>query len=101
PRNRRRQEAARRQRARSRADRSRPPRRRAPGRSRRSPVDRSPYQGLTMEGTRLTVAVPTRDRRESALGALEAIAGQLRETDELLVVDNGSVDGTGAAAAAW
>ena len=54
-----------------------------------------------MEGTRLTVAVPTRDRRESALGALEAIAGQLRETDELLVVDNGSVDGTGAAAAAW
>jgi glucosyl-dolichyl phosphate glucuronosyltransferase len=52
-----------------------------------------------MEG--LTVAVPTRDRRERLTGALEAIAGELGGGDELLVVDNGSSDGTAATAAAF
>jgi glucosyl-dolichyl phosphate glucuronosyltransferase len=49
----------------------------------------------------LTVAVPTRDRQERLLGALEAIATELRPEDELLVVDNGSTDETGAAAEAF
>jgi glycosyltransferase involved in cell wall biosynthesis len=49
----------------------------------------------------LTVAVPTRDRQERLLGALEAIASELGAEDELLVVDNGSTDGTGAAAEAF
>jgi glucosyl-dolichyl phosphate glucuronosyltransferase len=49
----------------------------------------------------LTVAVPTRDRRERLIGALEAIASELGPDDELLVVDNGSSDGTGAAAEAF
>src|SRR5215211_3542422 len=46
----------------------------------------------------LTVAVPTRDRQERLLGALEAIAYQLGPEDEVLVIDNGSTDGTGQAA---
>lgn len=49
----------------------------------------------------LTVAVPTRDRQERLLGALEAIASELGPGDELLVVDNGSTDGTAAAAEAF
>ena len=49
----------------------------------------------------LTVAVPTRDRQERLLGALEAIASELGPEDELLVVDNGSTDETGAAAEAF
>jgi glycosyltransferase involved in cell wall biosynthesis len=48
-----------------------------------------------------TVAVPTRDRQERLLGALEAIASELGPEDELLVVDNGSTDGTAAAAEAF
>jgi len=47
--------------------------------------------------TGLTVAVPTRDRRERLLIALEAIADELGPEDELLVVDNGSKDDTGRA----
>jgi glycosyltransferase involved in cell wall biosynthesis len=50
---------------------------------------------------RLTVALPTRDRRDLALGALEALVPQLRPGDELIVVDNGSSDGTGEAVLAW
>src|SRR6266550_1719036 len=53
-----------------------------------------------MDPTRLTVAVPTRNRRETVLGALEAVVGQLRATDDLIVVDNGSTDGTREAVAA-
>jgi glucosyl-dolichyl phosphate glucuronosyltransferase len=49
----------------------------------------------------LTVAVPTRDRQERLLGALAAIASELEPEDELLVVDNGSTDETGAAAEAF
>jgi glycosyltransferase involved in cell wall biosynthesis len=54
-----------------------------------------------MDYVRLTVAVPTRDRREALLGALEVIVPQLEEGDELLVVDNGSTDGTHAAVGSW
>lgn len=64
----------------------------------RGPVSLSAH---SLDATRLTVAVPTRNRRESALGALEAIAAQLQGPDELLVIDNGSVDGTKKAVAAW
>lgn len=46
-----------------------------------------------------TVAVPTRNRRDVLLGGLDAVVGQLAPGDELLVVDNGSSDGTGEAAA--
>ena len=49
----------------------------------------------------LTVAVPTRDRQERLLGALQAIVGELGPDDELLVVDNGSSDGTQQAAEAF
>jgi glucosyl-dolichyl phosphate glucuronosyltransferase len=49
----------------------------------------------------LTVAVPTRDRQERLVGALEAIASELGPHDELLVVDNGSNDQTAAAAEAF
>jgi glucosyl-dolichyl phosphate glucuronosyltransferase len=54
-----------------------------------------------MDDIQLTVAVPTRDRRETVLGAVEQLAKQLSEGDELLVVDNGSGDGTCQAMAAW
>jgi glycosyltransferase involved in cell wall biosynthesis len=50
---------------------------------------------------RLAVAVPTRNRRDRVLGALDSVAPQLREGDELLVVDNGSADGTPEAVQAW
>lgn len=50
---------------------------------------------------RLTVATTTRDRRESVLRTLRSIAPQLRSGDELLVVDNGSNDGTDAAVRSW
>ena len=49
----------------------------------------------------ITVAVPTRDRKELALAALAAIAPQLGPEDQLLLVDNGSEDGTGDAAAQY
>ncbi|HJX48859.1 MAG TPA: glycosyltransferase [Gaiellaceae bacterium] len=50
---------------------------------------------------RLTVATTTRDRRESVLRALESVAPQLESGDELIVVDNGSIDGTEAAVRSW
>jgi glycosyltransferase involved in cell wall biosynthesis len=49
----------------------------------------------------LTVAVPTRDRQAQALEAVEAIAPQLEPEDELIVVDNGSEDGTAEALTAF
>jgi glycosyltransferase involved in cell wall biosynthesis len=48
-------------------------------------------------GPRIAVVVPTRDRRELVLPALESVVGQLQPGDELLVIDNGSTDGTRAA----
>ena len=49
----------------------------------------------------LTVATTTRDRREDVLRALASIGPQLEPGDELIVVDNGSVDGTEAAVQSW
>ncbi len=50
----------------------------------------------------LTVVIPTRDRRELLLATLEALAGQIGEAAvEILVVDDGSKDGTGPGAARW
>jgi glycosyltransferase involved in cell wall biosynthesis len=48
-------------------------------------------------GPRIAVVVPTRDRCELLLRALDSVVGQLRPDDELLVIDNGSSDGTRAA----
>lgn len=50
---------------------------------------------------RLCVALPTRDRRRLALAALDSVVGQLRPDDELIVVDNGSTDGTADAVLGW
>ena len=48
----------------------------------------------------LTVAIPTYNRREELLLLIRAISPQLLPEDELLVVDDGSTDGTSAAAGA-
>ena len=45
----------------------------------------------------LSIAIPTYDRRESVLSLVEAIKCQLLPEDELIVVDDGSSDGTAAA----
>jgi glycosyltransferase involved in cell wall biosynthesis len=50
---------------------------------------------------RLTVVTTTRDRRECVLRALASVAPQLGPDDELIVVDNGSTDGTEAAVRSW
>jgi GT2 family glycosyltransferase len=50
---------------------------------------------------RLSVATTTRDRRDCVLRAIQSVAPQLRSGDELLIVDNGSKDGTGAAVRSW
>jgi len=42
----------------------------------------------------LSVVVVTHDHRDVVGPALGAIAGELRDGDELIVVDNGSADGT-------
>ena len=44
---------------------------------------------------RVSVVMVTRDRRELLARALDALAVQTRPADEVLVVDNGSSDGTG------
>jgi GT2 family glycosyltransferase len=54
-----------------------------------------------VDALRLTVAVPTRDRRDAVLGALEAVVPQLEGGDELIVVDNASTDETEAAVRTW
>jgi GT2 family glycosyltransferase len=43
---------------------------------------------------RLSVVIVTHDHRDAVRTALPALAGQLREGDELIVVDNDSADGT-------
>lgn len=50
---------------------------------------------------RLTVATTTRNRRECVLRLLESVAPQLEPDDELIVVDNGSTDGTETAVRQW
>lgn len=47
--------------------------------------------------TRLSVVIPTRNRREELARSLPAVLRELREGDEAIVVDNGSSDGTLAA----
>ena len=42
----------------------------------------------------LSVVVVTHDSREAVASTLPALVGQLRDDDELIVVDNGSTDGT-------
>jgi glucosyl-dolichyl phosphate glucuronosyltransferase len=49
----------------------------------------------------LSVVLITRDRRDLALGALDAVAMQLEPGDELVAVDDGSSDGTEAALRDW
>ncbi|MGZ6564765.1 MAG: glycosyltransferase family 2 protein [Solirubrobacteraceae bacterium] len=45
-------------------------------------------------GPSLCVGIATRNRRELVLGAVESVLRQLGAGDELVVVDNGSTDGT-------
>jgi glycosyltransferase involved in cell wall biosynthesis len=49
----------------------------------------------------LCVAVATRDRSPLVVQALASVSGQLRDADELIVVDNGSRDGTREAVRKW
>src|SRR3954451_7196280 len=47
----------------------------------------------------ISVVVPTRNRPDALARCLEVVAAQLREDDELLVVDSASTDGATAAVA--
>jgi glycosyltransferase involved in cell wall biosynthesis len=47
-------------------------------------------------GERVSVVMVTRDRRDLVARALDALAAQTRLADEVLVIDNGSGDGTEA-----
>jgi glycosyltransferase involved in cell wall biosynthesis len=51
--------------------------------------------------TPLDVAIVTRNRREIVVGALASVLPQLAPEDGLLVVDDGSTDGTADAVRAW
>ena len=50
---------------------------------------------------RLCVALATRDRRTVVVQTLASVASQLRDEDELIVVNNGSRDGTPEAVRKW
>ena len=52
-----------------------------------------------MDGYPLSVGIVTRNRRDHVLGALRFVLPQLEAGDELVVVDNGSRDGTSDAVA--
>jgi glycosyltransferase involved in cell wall biosynthesis len=54
-----------------------------------------------MEADRIAVVVPVYNRRHSVIEALESIAAQSLSPDRVLVVDDGSTDGSGAAVAEW
>src|SRR3954451_19623068 len=47
----------------------------------------------------ISVVVPTRDRPDALARCLEVVSAQLREDDELLVVDSDSTDGETASVA--
>jgi glycosyltransferase involved in cell wall biosynthesis len=49
----------------------------------------------------VSVIVPARDDAEALAGCLRALAAQSRRADEIVVVDNGSTDGTARVAAEW
>ncbi len=52
---------------------------------------------MSMEPSiRLSVIIPTRDRREMVCRALDSVLVQTRTPDEIIVVDDGSLDGTSA-----
>lgn len=57
--------------------------------------------GTAPGGIALCVGIATRNRCRLVLRALESVADQLRPGDELVVVDNGSDDGTWAAVETW
>jgi GT2 family glycosyltransferase len=79
--------------------RSRRPKRLAVDASAPSPSDSGPARSPHWLGTRMSVVVPTFDRREKLLRCLDALRVQtvLPEEMEVLVVDDGSSDGTAEA----
>jgi len=64
-------------------------------------IPRRKWVDGTITSMRLTVATTTRDRRECILRLLASVAPQLEPDDELIVVDNGSTDGTETAVRRW
>lgn len=50
---------------------------------------------------RISVVVPVYNRREMVMEALESVVRQTRKPDEILLVDDGSDDGSGKAASAF
>ncbi len=52
-------------------------------------------------GSRIAVVVPAHDAEGHLLGALESVAAQHRRPDEVIVVDDGSTDGTAELATEW
>jgi glycosyltransferase involved in cell wall biosynthesis len=54
----------------------------------------APARTRAAAGERVSVVMVTRDRRELVARALDALAAQTHPADEVLVVDNGSSDGT-------
>jgi glycosyltransferase involved in cell wall biosynthesis len=56
----------------------------------------APCRERQASAERVSVVMVTRDRRELVAQALDALAAQSRPADEVLVVDNGSSDGTDA-----
>jgi len=55
---------------------------------------------MTVSGQDITVLIPTRDRRELVLNAIKTVLAQTVAPAEILVVDDGSSDGTADAIAA-
>src|SRR3954471_10822259 len=54
-----------------------------------------------MANLRVSVAIPTYNRASLLPRAVDSVLTQLGPEDELIVVDDGSTDGTGAALAPW
>ena len=52
---------------------------------------------MTLGSSDVTVLIPTRDRRDLVLGAIESAREQTVQAAEILVVDDGSTDGTAEA----
>ena len=54
-----------------------------------------------MRGTTVSAIIPVHDGRELLARALRSVLGQSRPPDEVIVVDDGSEDGSAAAARAF